>query len=39
MDALDETGETRRNPVVEMLVRKPRRLPDWLGHEPVFGTS
>jgi len=31
IDALDEAGETGRNPLVEMLARNAQRLPDWLG--------
>lgn len=31
IDALDEAGETGRNPLVEMLARHTPRLPDWLG--------
>jgi len=31
IDALDEAGEGVRNPLVEMLARNARRLPDWIG--------
>ncbi|MBL9154671.1 MAG: ATP-binding protein [Verrucomicrobiales bacterium] len=31
IDALDEAGETGRNPLVEMLARHAPRLPHWLG--------
>jgi hypothetical protein len=31
IDALDEAGESGRNPLVEMLARNAQRLPDWLG--------
>lgn len=31
IDALDEAGEAGRNPLVEMLARHARLLPDWLG--------
>ncbi len=31
IDALDEAGEAGRNPLVEMLARNAKRLPDWLG--------
>lgn len=31
IDALDEAGESGRNPLVEMLARNAHHLPDWLG--------
>ena len=31
IDALDESGEAGRNPLVEMLARNAQRLPNWLG--------
>lgn len=31
IDALDEAGESGRNPLVEMLARNAKHLPDWLG--------
>lgn len=31
IDALDEAGDSTSNPLVEMLARNTRRLPDWLG--------
>lgn len=31
IDALDEAGESGRNPLVEMLARHAKLLPDWLG--------
>jgi hypothetical protein len=31
IDALDEAGESGRNPLVEMLARNAHQLPDWLG--------
>lgn len=31
IDALDEAGETARNPLVEMLAGNAQRLPHWLG--------
>jgi hypothetical protein len=31
IDALDEAGESGRNPLVEMLARNVHHLPDWLG--------
>jgi hypothetical protein len=31
IDALDEAGDSERNPLVELLARLAPRLPDWLG--------
>ena len=43
IDALDEAGESGRNPLVEMLARNAPRLPDWLGlvatSRPEFGVK
>jgi hypothetical protein len=39
INAPDEAVEAGRDLVVEMFARNAQRLPDWLCHEPVFGTN